>query len=243
MTAQRPAPAVTRAVVLRTIRHGDRTMVLKAWTSRHGLRAYLVRTGGKQGSSAAALQPLTRVEIVADEHPERDIQTLREMRVSRPYLNLAHDPVRGALALFIQEVLCRTLRVESAEEGLDEFVHEALEAMDTADELRHFPLVFLLRLSGHLGFFPEAPGPGEDRFDLREGHFIAGATPHGHTMAPAISAAMVSMLEVGFHDTPSVTLSPTQRRDLLDHLLLYFRMHVEGMGELRSPAMLHQVLH
>ena len=33
----------------------------------------------------------------------------------------------------------------------------------------------------------------------------------------------------------------SERRDLLDHLLLYYRMHLEGLGELRSPAVLHQV--
>ena len=54
----------TRAIVLRTIRHGDRGVVLKAFTEASGLRGYMVRTGGKGPSRMAALQPLARVELV-----------------------------------------------------------------------------------------------------------------------------------------------------------------------------------
>jgi hypothetical protein len=41
---------------------------------------------------------------------------------------------------------------------------------------------------------------------------------------------------------PGPVIPASQRRELLDHLLLYFRMHLEGLGELKSPAILHQVL-
>jgi hypothetical protein len=39
--------------------------------------------------------------------------------------------------------------------------------------------------------------------------------------------------------TPAIP--PTQRRALLDQLLLYYRLHVEGLGELASPEVLRQV--
>jgi DNA repair protein RecO (recombination protein O) len=236
----------TKAVVLRTIRHGDNKVVLKAWTQHAGLRSYLLRTG-KRGVSQAALQPLNRVELVADEHPEREMHMVRELRVERPYERLPYDPVRGALALFVQEVLYKALRVESADEDLHAFVEEVLETMDTAPDIRHFPLLFLVRLSGHLGFYPEAPDPAiaagmADHFDLREGHFLPGGAPHGHTMGPPLSTALARLLGEGLDDLPGPPIEAAVRRSLLDHLLLYFRLHVEGFGELRSPAVLHQVL-
>ncbi|MCW5899800.1 MAG: DNA repair protein RecO C-terminal domain-containing protein [Flavobacteriales bacterium] len=243
MNAQRPRPVATRAVVLRTIRHGDRTLVLKAWTTGHGARSYLVRSGGKRGVPEAALQPLTRIELVAEERPDRDIHPLLELRVDRPYLHLARDPLRGAIALFVQEVLYRVLRVESPDAPLDTFVHEALEALDSAPEVRHFPLVFLVGLSGHLGFHPEAPQAGEDHFDLREGHFTQGPPPSGHALGPPLSKALASLLDADLQRSPDPPLPSAMRRELLDHLLLYFRLHVEGMGELRSPDMLRRMLH
>jgi len=232
----------TKAIVLRTIRHGDRSVVLNAWTQRSGRRSYLVRTGTKRGAAMAALQPLNRLELVVDEHPERDLHMVRELRIEQPYARLHTDPLRSGVALFVQEVLYKVLRQESADADLDTFLAHALEVMDTAPDLRHYPLVFLLRLTGHLGFFPEAPGPGEDRFDLREGHFIGGAAQHGHTMGPPLSLALASLLDIDLGRLEEAALPRTQRRELLDLLLLYFRMHLEGAGEMRSPAVLHQVL-
>lgn len=232
----------TQGIVLKTIRHGDSSVILKAFTQRSGLRSYVVRTSAKKGTRMAMLQPLNRIELVVTENSDRDLNNVRELRISKPYLRIPFDPIRGALALFVQEVLYKVLREESADQNLYAFVEEALEAMDQQDDVRHFPLLFLLQLSGHLGFLPEAPTHGEDRFDLKEGYFMSGDALHGHTMGPPLSLALARLLHADRFLPPIDPLSLEQRRQLLDHLLLYYRLHVEGLGELRSPAVLHQVL-
>lgn len=232
----------TRAIVLKTIRHGDRTVILKAYTEQAGLRSCVLRTGGKRGIAAAALQPLNRVELVLDDHAERELKPVREVRVVQPFTRVPLEPLRATLALFVQEVLYKVLREEAHDQALFDFLQTALETMDSADEVRHFPLVFLVQLSGHMGFFPEAPGLGEDRFDLREGHFLKGEALHGHTLGPALSAALAQLLEVDLEHMDELAMPGMLRRELLDHLLLYFRMHLEGLGELRSPAVLQQVM-
>jgi DNA repair protein RecO (recombination protein O) len=228
-----------RAFVLKTFRHSDKSVVLKAYTAHVGLRTYLVRTGKRGG---AALQALNRVEIVADEHGAREMHQVRDIRVQAPFRRIGPDPLRTTVALFVQEILYRVLREEAPDPALFAFIDEALEHLDTAEDVRYFPLLFLLRLSGHLGFLPEAPGPGEDRFDLREGHFIAGGIEHGHTLGPVPSSALAALLPLDLGDVPARPLPPSLRRELLDHLLLYYRLHLEGLGELRSPSVLHQVL-
>ncbi|MCC7503441.1 MAG: DNA repair protein RecO [Flavobacteriales bacterium] len=231
----------TRAIVLRTIRHGDRGLVLKAFTESSGLRSYMVRTGGKGPSRMAALQALSRVELVVTESADRDLHQLREVRVERPYTNLPVDPLRGTVALFVQELLVRVLREESADPALFDFLQEALESLDTADDLSHFPLLFLVELSRHLGIDPEAPVDGADHFDLREGRFVEASRAHGHVIGPPQSLALAELLRAG-PDAHSLRIPGPVRRLLLDQLLLYYRMHLEGLGELRSPAVLHQVL-
>lgn len=232
----------TRAIALKTIRHGDNTIVLKALTEGLGTRSILVRTGRKGGVSAASLQPLNRLEVVVQESGERELLSARELRVAEPYERLPFDAVRGTLALFVQEVLYRTLRGESADPELYAFVEGALHAMDRSPDVRHFPLVFLLRYSEMLGFLPATPGPEERWFDPREGEFMARGQHHGHLMGPPLSDHLAAMLSVGFDRMEALNIPAGQRRGLLDHLLLYFRMHIEGLGELRSPSVLHEVL-
>jgi DNA repair protein RecO (recombination protein O) len=232
----------TRAVVLRTVRHGEHTVVLKAWTRHAGLRAYLVRISRAKGITAAALQPLNRLELVVDEHPERDLHPVRELRVAEPYQRIHAEPVRGSVALFVQEVFVRVLRQEAADPELDDFVMRALEFLDTAEDIGQFPLTFLAGLGERLGIGPALPALGEDRFDLAEGRFTSQAREQGLLMGPPLSGALVAVLGAGFGG-PSPPLPAKLRRELFDHLLLYFRLHVPGMGELRSPKVLHAVLH
>lgn len=232
----------TRAIVLRAIKHGDRTVVLKAYTEQFGLRGYMVRSGGKGGVAPSALLPLTRVELVVTEHAERDMHSVRELRVDKPYTQLHTDALRGTLVLFTQELLYKVLREESADDALFAFLDEALEAMDTAPDVRCFPLILLVQLSGHLGFYPEPPAIGEDRFDLKEGHFIKNTAPHGHTLGPPLSNSLAQLLKVNFDTMAEVAIPAVQRRELLERLLLYYRLHVAGLGEMRSPSVLHQIL-
>jgi DNA repair protein RecO (recombination protein O) len=232
----------TRAIVLRTIRHGDRGLVLKAFTESSGLRGYMVRTGGKGPSRLAALQPLARVELVVTESADRDLHQLREVRVERPYLNLSSDVMRGTVALFVQELLVRVLREESADPGLFAFLQHALETLDTTPDITHYPLVLLVELSRHLGIDPEAPTGDEDHFDLREGRFVSATQAHGHVIGPLHSHALAALLRAELSSMGLLRIPGPLRRELLDLLLLYYRMHLEGLGELRSPSVLHQVL-
>lgn len=228
----------THAVVLRTFKHGDRSTVLRAYTELFGARSYMVRIGGRNASRNAALQPLSRVELVVSETGERDMHAVRDLRIERPYVRTHAEPMRGVLALFAQEVFYRTLREESADPGLYAFVQAVLESMDTDEDLAHHPLRLLVNLSRHLGFFPEAPSPGEDRFDLREGCFFKGDAPHDLCMEPSSATLFATLLE-GRVPSPS---SAEVRRRLLDDLLIYYRLHVEGFGELRSPEVLRAVM-
>jgi DNA repair protein RecO (recombination protein O) len=231
----------TRAVVLRTFKHTDQRTILKACTELFGTRSYVVRSGPKASSRSAALQPLARVELVVTASNEQELQSVRDIRVERPYLNVGTEPIRGVLLLFAQEVLYRTLREEAGDPALFTRLHLALEELDTCADLSGHPLRLLVMLMDHLGIKPEPPEPGEERFDMREGHFFSGDAPHEHCMAPGTAAGFGDLLREGWHGAP-IASAPV-RRALLDELLIYFRLHVDGFGELRSPEVLKQVLH
>lgn len=236
----------TRAVVLRTIKYGDRSTVLKAFTEASGTRSYLVRSKGKNDRTSAALQPLARVELVVFGAHDQEMHTVREIRVEKPYTALHSEPMRGMLALFTQEVFCRTLKQEAADPELFQFVQEILDRIDTGADTALYPVMLLTELSKHLGILPAPPAEGEVRFDLREGLFFSMEAPHELCMAEE-QARLFGSIVAHLHGlVPPTDLSPgsgTTRRKLLDDLLVYYRLHVEGFGELRSPDVLHAMLH
>ncbi len=231
----------TQAVVLRTFKHGDNSVILKTYTDSFGARSYMVRTGKRGGVKPAHLQPLDRLELVVTESREREMHAIREIRIANPFIGIPNDPIRGMLLLFAQEVFYRTLREETPDAPLFNFVLETLEDIDTGENLGQLPILLLVRLAEHLGFLPEPPEPGEDRFDLREGHFFRGAPAHGLCMDTPNALAFAALLKAGTTGT-TLSLRPEIRKHLLDDLLTYFRLHVEGFGQLKSPAVLHDLL-
>jgi DNA repair protein RecO (recombination protein O) len=235
--------STTRAIVLRTIAHRDRRAVLKAYTEAFGLRGYVVRSGGRSGVPPALLQPLSRLELVVDERADRDLHMLREARVEKPYLRVHGDMLRGAVLLFLQEVLLRTLQEETADAALFRFLQRTLDALDAPGPVHGLPVVFLMQYTRFLGFFPEAPRPGQDHFDPEEGRFVHPGEGGPRTLPPAVAQGLVALMELPVEEHARLTLQPHDRRELLGRLLLYHRLHVHGMGELRSPAVLHEVLH
>lgn len=232
----------TRAIVLRAFRHGDNSAVLKAYTEVFGARTYMVRTGKRSAARPAYLQPLARVELVVTESGERDMHRVREARLRLAYGDAHVDQARAAVLLFMQEVFYRTLREESPDAGLFNCVEQLLAEVDTGSRPGLLPLLVLVRLAKHLGFLPELPQPGEDRFDLQEGWFFRGPAPHVHCMGPPIASVFAELLRTELNGG-EMRMGGTVRRELLDHLLVFFRMHVEGFGQLRSPEVLHALLH
>ncbi|MCC6400900.1 MAG: DNA repair protein RecO [Flavobacteriales bacterium] len=234
----------TKALVLRTIRHTDSTLVLKAYTEAFGLRSYLVRTpkSARRPGTAALLQPLTRSELVVDERADRDLHQVREIRLRRPYLRVPGDAMRTAQLLFVQELLVRTLREESGDPGLWCFLEEALELLDSGGDVRDLPLRFVLGYAAALGFAPAPPEEEAPYFDLVEGRFTGELPLHAQAIAPPLTAVFAAWLPGSLDEPAPMAMATGQRRELLDVLLRYVRLHVPGAQELRSPDVLHQVL-
>ncbi|MCI1751876.1 MAG: recombination protein O N-terminal domain-containing protein [Flavobacteriales bacterium] len=229
----------TRAVVLRLIKYGDKSVVLHAYTEEFGARSYMLRPARK--GKPIGLGPLERVELVVAEDARRDLHHVREFRVERPYLQIPGQPARGLVLLFMQEVCCRTLKEEAGDPELFSFVQSQLEELDSTDDLPHYPLFLLARMARQFGFLPAPPRPGEDCFDLREGSFFNGTCGHGEFLGKSEASAFAALLKAEASRTP-LQLSAIQRTALLEGLLDFFRLHVPGFGQLKSPAVLHAVL-
>jgi DNA repair protein RecO (recombination protein O) len=227
----------TRAIVLRTVRHGERTAVLTAYTEHGGTRSYLVRVGGRSGTRSALVEPLARVEVVEHERAGRELHHLRELRIEAPGPGPL-DVTTAGMLLFTQEILLRTLKGEVGDPDLFAFVHEHIGSLVRDGAGPMTAIHFLLDLSQHLGFQPSPPGEGEINFDLMEGCFVHGEALGGHTLRPPVSTALAHALLRQGQEVPGSAV----RSVLLDHLLLYYRMHVAGFGELRSLDILRQVL-
>jgi DNA repair protein RecO (recombination protein O) len=96
--------------------------------------------------------------------------------------------------------------------------------LDQTPQPANFHLVFLVRLSRLLGFGAQTPAD-----------IWGGVSP-----AEAIDERLRSLLAAGYET--ALPFTAAERQELLVLLLRFFAAHVESLGELKSLAVLREVL-
>lgn len=232
----------TLGIVLRQIKYRETSIIAHLYTRRWGRIGILVpgaRTSSKT-RKAHLFQPLTILELEVYYKANRDLQNIREVRNHSPHTHLTGDPVKSSVALFLAEMLHKALREEEPNEELFDFLDSHIQLLDVIDQgVANFHIYFLLRLSRHLGFNPGIP-PGEDNlwFDLSLGVFTDSPPLHGSFLAPDLTVLLIRFLTVQATGLGTITIDRNHRAELLEGILKYYHLHLEGLGEIKS----HKVL-
>lgn len=240
----------TRGIVLHTLKYSETSIIAKVYTELFGLRAYLVKgvRSARSKTRPALFQPMSLLDMVVYDKERQSLNSIREVRLASPYVAIPSDIRKSSVLLFMSELAFRAIREEEQNPALFGFLWERCLALDTAEEsVSGFPVTFTLSLMHHLGIFPQDNHSKDNPvFNLREGIFQAHIPDHPDYLTPEESREFSRLL-----DSPAATPlqgkggripHPVSRIRLLEILLHYYRLHLPGMGEIRSHRILREVL-
>jgi DNA repair protein RecO (recombination protein O) len=232
----------TRGIVLRTIRYNDKAVIANIYTELFGLQGYLIHTG--KNKKSALLQPLTCLEITVEHKATKSLQRIKEAQCSPPFSDIPYNTSKSSLAMFIAEVVYRSVKEEESNPVLFEFLRSSILLLDEEqNNCSNFHLSFLVQLTSFLGFFPgNNYSELENTFDLEEGVFFSGKPVHPNFIAGETARCLSLMMNNEIHEHASLTINKTQRKELLSALMNYYRMHLQGMSEVRSHKVLEEVM-
>jgi len=233
----------TLGIVLKQIRYGETSLIAHLYTRKWGRIGIMVpgaRTSSKS-RKAHLFQPLTLLELELYYKHNRDLQNIKEVKNHSPFIHLAGDPVKSSVALFLADILNKALREEEANEDLFDFLSSHIQMLDVIDEgVANFHIYFLLRLSRHLGFNPGMPPVGDDLwFDLSLGVFTTAPPLHDSFLTPELTSLLIRFLTVQASGLASIEIDRNRRIELLEGILKYYYLHLEGLGEIKSHIILH----
>ena len=203
----------TRAIVLNHLRYGDSSLIVNLYTESMGRQAVFVKGAFSKKSAmrAALFQPLNLVETDLHHRANRQMQRISNIQISYPFQTVPFDPVKNSIALFIAEVLHKTLKEEESNPELFSFLFHAIQALDlNVHGTANFHLVFLIHFSRHLGFY------------LKYDHLFP------------------QLIEMSFENLDRLQINHHQRNRLTEHLLESYSIHVANFGKLKSfPVLLN----
>lgn len=228
----------TKAIVLRTVKYGDQSLIIDMITRDAGRVSFIARIPKTQrGKMKKQLfQPMTILEIVYNQNQRQSLQHMRDVRIGVPFTSISLDPSKMCVTMFLAEFLTYATRDEQRNEPLFAFLEAALRWLDAAKSgYANFHLVFLMRLSRFIGIMPNvnAYTPG-CVFDLREGRFSGVVPLHGDFLSPQESALIPRLGRMDFSNMRLFRMNHDQRNRITEVLLQYYRLHIPEMPELRS---------
>ena len=225
----------TRGIALSYLRYRETSIIARVYTEEFGLQSYIVngvRTAKSKNNRIALFQPLTLLDMVVYYKNDRDLHRLSEIKTLVPFQSLPFEMAKSTIAMFVTEMLNKVLKEEAGSPVLFGFLTDAVLFLENArDNYENFHLVFLLKLSFYLGFGPENAREFENQ--LRENSYPF--LPDDHT-----DVALNLMLRRPF-GTP-IILTRAARNDLADALVVYYQIHLDSIGEIKSLPVLREVL-
>ena len=234
----------TNGIVLHSIKHNDSSTIITVYTQQFGRVSYLVHGANKKKSvvRASYLQPLSLVEMDVSHIPGKDIQRIKDIRMLHLFTGIPFDAVKNSLAIFISELLFRTLRQTEPDESLFLFLENSILQLDYCEQgIANFHLVFLIKLTRYLGFEPNRDGDKTTYFDLMNGVFSATKPLHSHYLLADVSEKLMEILDCDYSNMQETALSRATRAKLLTSIVEYYRLHIPEFHGLHSLAVLQSL--
>jgi DNA repair protein RecO (recombination protein O) len=235
----------TRGLVLHTIKYTDNSVISHIYTEHFGRQSFLVNSarGKKSTSRVNLLQHLSLLEMEVYIKQTRDLQRIKEIRLHENFSSIPYHPVKNAVALFIAEILYRTIQEQEANNALFTYLLNSIKILDLSEEgYANFHLLFLVGLSRYLGFYPRNNySRSKEYFDIENAMFTESKPPHPHFIPPPASGHLHKVMESSFENMGGLVLNASARNLLVTGLLDYYRFHISGMGAVRSFSVLKEI--
>ena len=249
----------SRIIVLHLTKYGDSGLVVHAIDSEAGRCSYMLRGAGRNKQVAIGpLHNLAILDIVSVANPRSSMAQLKEYEPAVHLDSLRSDIDKNAIALFISELLYRTVVEQNYDPHLFAWLCEAIvnldaigqSAPDNTPGLETSPSI----VTPEQGASPEIATPGREAIANFHLWFLAGLCtvlgfgPSGEglfdgcDMFNAENLALLRQISAaGFSEAMAIPLNGSRRRDFCNQMVRYLSYHLGLNLNLRSLDVLHDL--
>lgn len=239
--------AATEGIVLHYIKYGESSVITTIFTREFGRQSYMVNASRSRKSinKASLLQPLFLVDLEVYQKQSREIQRIKEMKALHSYQNIPFGITKATQAIFLAEMLYKTIHEQESYPELFDFIKSALLYFDLMENGgQNFHLYFLFRLTEYFGFMPDTRKTGfEGWLDLRKGAIVPFEPSHPFFANKEVTQQLVQLSLLKINELDQFRISRSMRDSLLTILVEYYQLHFDNLGEIKSLNVLHEIFH
>lgn len=239
---------LTKGIVLRTIKYGETSVIASIFTELFGIQSYLVngvRTGGKSGK-AHFFQPSSILEMEVYHNELKNLQRIKDLRWSVLYKNILSDVTKNSVALFMVELLQKSLKQPETNENLFQFCEDAFLQLDIADNeiTANFPIYFSMQIAQITGFsLQNNYSEMRNIFNLQEGNFCEENSLPTEIVGREISSYISELLKaIHPNDLREIKMNGKARREILRIMESFYAWHIPEFGTMKTLNVLSEIL-
>jgi DNA repair protein RecO (recombination protein O) len=236
----------TRGIILHTIPYSESSIIVKMFTRDFGLQSYIVKGGRskKSKNKINIFQSLTLVELVVTHSENNKLERISEINIHYPYTSIPYNFIKSSIAIFINEIIYKSLKDGHTDDSAFDFIESSLQILDlNTYSCANFHLMFMLKLSRYYGFYPQGVYCKQTPyFNLQEGSFYTQIPIHAYYLGQRLSMLLNELMNADYQTMHSIDINRTERKQLLDALILFYQLHIESFREIKSQQVLQQIL-
>lgn len=236
----------TRGIVLKVTDYSESSVVAKIFTEKFGVQSYLINGVKKPKAKVKMnmLQALHLLDMVVYHKPAATMHKVSDVRSLPVLTTIPYDISKSAVAMFLNEVIYKSIKEQGDDLLLFEFISNAIELLDQEEgSVANFHLVFLMKLTRFLGFYPDLSFADSSLFfDLKEGAFLRLQPPHVFFIEEKFLEKFLEIIRTPLPEYKNIKLDSRTRKYLLDSLIDYYGLHIDNFGTIKSQQVLEDVL-
>jgi DNA repair protein RecO (recombination protein O) len=235
----------TRAIVLRTVKFGESSLIADMYTEQKGHQTFIINSvrKAKAITPASFLQLLTLVDMIAYHQDHKKINRIKEIRLDHPYQSIPFDMRKSSVITCLADITSRCLATAYSQPDLFSFIHDQLIAYDNPAKYdRDFLIRFLVSLTHYLGFGLDLTNEFDEGkyFDLMEGHIVEHKPLHEYVLD--LNDLVYLKLLVNTDSEQRAAIPIDIRRKLIDLIIIYYQLHIESLRNVQSLKILRELL-
>ena len=171
----------------------------------------------------------------------KQLQYIKEFRRDYVYQSIPFDTLKSAIALFLLELISKSIREHEQNSEMFEFIYESLCVLDRSERLNpDYHLLFLVHFARHLGFAPHANFSEQNAFfEMTEGLFIKQQSEL-NVMSRIESKVLSDLILANPFANAPLKITRQERRQMMFNLIRYYQLHLENFS-LKSPEILEDI--
>ncbi len=235
----------TKAIVLHALKYGDSSLIVHAFTEEWGMKSFLLKgiRKSQKNNRPNMFQPLYLLKLDIYHRENRDLQWIKEAAFLDEVPGSGNDVVKATQAIFLSEILMKTIREEEKNAELFNFLQASLSYFNTPTKASpSFHLLFLFQLTRHLGFFPRNNySELYTYFDTDHGSFSSSPGSSNLELERKLSNGWHACFNEDYLTVDQIFNKQESRNLFLDSILGFYRKHHHSMRELNSLEVLRTV--